>query len=226
MKKYINRLFILFLLSVCVTHAFAQYYYFPYYGKNKVQYSKFDWNIYRTEHFKIFHYIDNPDILKYIVEMCESAYVKISQDVKHSLSSEVPLIHYKTYTDFEQTNLLPASEGILGVSEPTLYRVIIYGDMPLDDIQTLIEHELSHIFEFDILFGSPGGALYSIAYPPGWVMEGWCEYNTRTWDPWSLLSVRDAALTDRIPELTESGDLFSRYFTARPADYDSAAQPG
>lgn len=220
MKKHINRLFILLLLSLCVTQVFAQFYYFPYYGKNKVQYSKFDWNIYSTEHFKIFHYVDNPDILKYIVEMCESAYVKISQDVKHSLSTEVPLIYYKTYTDFEQTNLLPASEGILGVSEPTLYRVIIYGDMPLDDIQTLIEHELSHVFEFDILFGSPGGAVYSVSYPPGWVMEGWCEYNTRTWDPWALLSVRDAALNDRIPELTESGDLFARYPTVRPADYD------
>jgi Tol biopolymer transport system component len=220
MKVYINRFFIPILLFLCVTQAFAQFYYIPYYGKNKVQYSDFNWNTYRTEHFKIYHYVDNPKILKYIVEMAESAYAKISQDVKHSLSAEVPIIYYKTYTDFEQTNLLPASEGILGVSEPTLYRVIIYGDMTLDQTQTLIEHELSHIFEFDILFGSPGGGAYSLSYPPGWVMEGWCEYNTHVWDPWSLLAVRDAALNDRIPELAESGNLFSRYPMPRPPDYD------
>jgi len=220
MKNYINRLFIPLLLLLCVTQAFAQFYYIPYYGKNKVQYSKFNWNIYKSDHFNVFYYIDNPKILKNIVEMAESAYLKISQDVKHSLSAEVPLIYYKTYTDFEQTNLLPASEGLLGVSEPTLYRVIIYGDLTLDQIQTLIEHELSHIFEFDILFGSPGGGIYSFSYPPDWVMEGWCEYNTNTWDPWALLIVRDAALNDRIPELTESGSLFTPYPVPRSPDYD------
>ncbi len=220
MKDYIIRFFIPILLFLSVTQAFAQFYYIPYYGKNKVQYTRFNWNTYRTEHFKVYHYIDNPKILEYIVEMAESAYVKISQDIKHSLSAEVPIIYYKTYTDFEQTNLLPASESILGVSEPILYRVIIYGDMTLDQIQNLIEHELSHIFEFDLLFGSPGGPNYALSYPPGWIMEGWCEYNTQTWDPWSLLSVRDAALNDRIPELTESGNLLSRYPTPRPPDYD------
>ncbi len=220
MKIYINRFFIPILLFLCVTHAFAQFYYVPYYGKNKVQYSNFNWNTYRTEHFNIFHYVDNTNILKNIAEMAESAYAEISQEIKHSLSAEVPIIYYKTYTDFEQTNLLPASEGILGVSEPILYRVIIYGDLTLDQIQSLIEHELSHIFEFDILFGTPGGVTYSLSYPPGWVMEGWCEYNTHTWDPWSLLVVRDAALNDRLPELSESGNLLSRYWTPRPADYD------
>jgi Tol biopolymer transport system component len=220
MKKYISHLFISTLLLLCVTQAFAQFYYVPYYGKNKVQYSKFNWNTYKTEHFKIYHYFDNPKLLKNIVEMAESAYMKISQEVKHSLSAEVPIIYYKTYTDFEQTNLLPASEGILGVSEPILYRVIIYGDMTLDQIQLLIEHELSHVFEFDLLFGSPGGANYALSYPPNWIMEGWCEYNTNAWDPWSLLIVRDAALNDRLPELAESGSLFSRYPTPRPPAYD------
>jgi hypothetical protein len=152
--------------------------------------------------------------------MAESAYQKISQSVKHSLSAPVPIIYYKTYTDFEQTNIFPASEGILGVSEPTLYRVIIYGDMPLEEIQDLIEHELSHIFEFDLLFGSPGGGATAMRYPAGWIMEGWAEYNTETWSDWSLLIVRDAVLNDRIPELSRSGTIYSRYPLPRPPTYD------
>jgi hypothetical protein len=172
-RNNIKRIFILLFVFLCVTQVFAQFSYVPYYGKNKVLYGKFEWNTYKTEHFKLYYYIDNPQILKNIAEMAESAYQKISQEIKHSLSAGVPIIYYKTYTDFEQTNLLPAQEGILGVSEPVLYRVIIYGDMTLDQIQALIEHELSHIFEFDILFGSPGGSAYAISYPAGWIMEGW-----------------------------------------------------
>jgi hypothetical protein len=218
-RNYIGRILFLFLFF-CTTQVFAQFSYVPYYGKNKVQYGKFNWNTYKTEHFKLFHYIDNPQILKNIAEMAESAYQKISLEIKHALSKEVPIIYYKTYTDFEQTNLLPAQEGILGVSEPVLYRVIIYGDLTLDQLQALIEHELSHIFEFDILFGSPGGGAYALSYPPGWVMEGWPEYNTAIWDPWSLLIVRDATLNDRIPEVTGSGNLLARYPLPRVPDYD------
>lgn len=220
MKKHIKYLFFLLLLFLLVPEVSAQFYYMPYYGKNKVQYSNFKWNTYKTEHFNIYHYVENPKILENIAEMAESSYKRISQDVKHSLSSEVPIIYYKTYTDFEQTNLLPAQEGILGVSEPILYRVIIYGDMTLDQLQALISHELTHIFQFDLLFGSPGGGAYALSFPPGWIMEGWCEYNTDVWDPWSILIVRDAALNDRTPELTESGMLFSRYPLPRAPDYD------
>ncbi len=219
-RNYIHRIFFLLFVFLCATQVFAQVSYVSYYGKNKVQYGKFNWNTYKTEHFKLFHYIDNPQILKNIAEMAESAYQKISQNIKHSLSAEVPIIYYKTYTDFEQTNLLPAQEGLLGVAEPTLYRVIIYGDLTLDQTQVLIEHELSHIFEFDILFGSPGKGAYALSYPPGWIMEGWPEHNTAVWDPWSLLIVRDATLNDRIPELSVSGDLFSRYPLPRVPDYD------
>ncbi|MCK4556931.1 MAG: hypothetical protein KAU47_05395, partial [Candidatus Aminicenantes bacterium] len=104
MKKHIKYLFFLLLLFLLVPEVSAQYYYMPYYGKNKVQYSKFKWNTYKTEHFNIYHYVENPKILENIAEMAESSYKRISQDVKHSLSAEVPIIYYKTYTDFEQTN--------------------------------------------------------------------------------------------------------------------------
>lgn len=220
MKHYIKYLFFLLFLILWAPLSFAQSYQIPYYGKNKVLFEKFDWKSYKTDHFNIYYYVKNPKILKNIADMAESAYQKISQSVKHALSAPVPIIYYKTFTDFEQTNIFPASEGILGVSEPTLYRVIIYGDMPLEEIQDLVEHELSHIFEFDLLFGSPGGGATAIRYPAGWIMEGWAEYNTDNWSDWSLLIVRDAVLNDRIPELSQSGALFSRYPLPRPPTYD------
>ena len=159
-------------------------------------------------------------LLKNVAEMAESAYQRISESIKHELSATVPLIYYKTFTDFEQTNLFRVPEGVLGAAEPILYRVIIHGDMALDEIQDLLEHELTHIFEYDLLWGNPGGVLYSVNQPQGWIMEGFAEYNTEAWSSWSSLIVRDAVLNDRIPELTESGHLYSRYPLPRPPDYD------
>jgi len=220
MRRLIKYTSVLMFLAFIAQLAVAQFIYFPYYGKNKVLYEKFDWSHYQTDHFDIYYYIQDMRLLKNIAEMSESAYQRLSHTLKHQLSATVPLIYYKTSTDFEQTNLFQLPEGVLGVAEPVLYRVVIQGDMALDEIQDLIEHELTHIFEYDLLWGSPGGALYSVRQPPGWIMEGFAEYNTQKWSSWSSLIVRDAVLNDRIPELNEAGQLYSRYPLPRPPDYD------
>lgn len=220
MRKHIKILILSLFLACWATFGFAQVIYFPYYGKNKVIYTKFDWSHYKTDHFDIYFYTKDMKILKNIAALAESAYQRISNKIKHQLSAPVPLLYYTSTTDFAQTNLYQIPEGVLGVAEPILYRIALRGDMPLDELQNLIEHELAHIFEYDLLWGSPGGALYALASPPDWIMEGFSEYSTRTWSSWSSLIVRDAVLNDGIPELNESGNLFSSYPFPRPPDYD------
>lgn len=220
MKSYPKLSLSLFLCFFWATVGLAQDIYFPYYGKNKVLYDQFNWQSYETEHFRIYFYAEDAQTLKNIAEISESAYQKISQLLKHELSDPVPLIFYKTFTEFEQTNLFQISEGVLGVSEPLLYRVALHGDMPLDELQDLVNHELTHIFQFDLLWGSPGGVIYAVSQPALWVFEGLSEYNTQKWSSWSSLIVRDAVLNDRVPELTESGELFSRYPLPREPAYD------
>jgi len=220
MRNYIKYIFFLLFFTIWVSFSFAQFIYFPYYGKNKVLYDKFDWKHYKTDHFDVYYYKEDIQVLKKIAELAESAYQRISQDIKHSLSALVPLLFFETFTDLEQTNLLQVPEGLMGVAEPLLYRIAIQGDMAIDEIQDLIAHELTHIFEFDLLWGSPGGVLYHLSQPPGWVMEGFSEYNTHNWSPWSALIVRDAVLNDRIPELNKRGQLFSRYPLPRNPNYE------
>ncbi len=220
MKKYLKPLVIGTLLLILVHFSAAQVIYFPYYGKNRIVYKEFSWNHYRTNHFDIYYYDHNIKTLKRIADLAESAYARISQELKHQLSEVVPLLYYGTYTEFEQNNLVRVSEGVLGLAEPILYRFLVRGDIADDELQDLINHELTHIFQYDILYGGPGMALYAISQPPGWAMEGFADYNTGRWSSWSSLIVRDAVVNDRIPELTERGQLFSRYPLPRPPDYD------
>jgi len=181
MRPWILRTIILPVLLLAAAPAFGQFYYIPYYGKNKIVYEKFNWKSYSTEHFKIYSYSGGEGTLKDLAEIAESAYQKISRLLKHQLAEPVPLIYYRTYTDFEQTNLFEVSEGVLGVSEPVLHRIGVHGDMPLDELQSLVEHELTHVFEFDILWGDQAGSIYTISQPPLWVFEGLSEFATRSW---------------------------------------------
>lgn len=198
----------------------AQNIYFPYYGKNRVLYEKFPWKHYTTEHFELYYYVDNMSVLKNLASVCESAYKRVSQELKHDLGRPVPILYYTTFTDFELSNVFDVSEGILGVSEPVLQRIGLHGDMSLDELQNLVDHELTHIFEFDLLWGNQGASLYALSAPPLWTFEGLSELNTGEWSTWSSLIVRDAVFSDRIPEFNESGDLVSRYPLPREPAYD------
>ena len=221
MKRYNKTILILLTTIFLAGQVFAQYMYIPYYGKNKVIYVDFDWKKYQTDHFDIYYYTENMNMLKKIADYAESAYLTISQDTKHQLSSRVPLLHFVSSTEMAQTNIydyLP--ESVLGVSEPLLYRVAVRGDMSDDELQDLITHELTHIFEFDLLWGSPGGVLYAVAQPPQWIMEGFSEYTTENWSFLSKMIVRDAILNDRIPEITPSGHLYTIYPVTRDPGYD------
>ena len=210
----------LLLLAALAGSLPGQSMYFPYYGKNRIVYEKFPWKVYKTEHFELYFYADKPGLLKDLAAVCESAYKHISEEMKHQLSRPVPILYYTTYTDFEQSNVFEVSEGVLGVSEPVLQRIGINGDLPLDELQSLVIHELTHIFEFDLLWGSQGAALYALSQPPLWTFEGLSEFNTGKWGTWSNLLIRDAVLNDRIPEFTESGELVSRYPLPREPAYD------
>src|SRR4030042_1671747 len=212
--------FLVLLLTLFSATAAQEFMFYPYYGKNKVIYETFRWKSYPTEHFRVYFYTEEPQALKSVAELAESAYQKLSEALKHQLADPVPLIFYTTYTDFELSNVFDISEGVLGVSEPLLHRIGIHGDMPVDELQRLVEHELAHVFEFDILWGSQGAALYALNVPPLWLFEGLSEYASQDWSSWSTMIVRDAVLNDRIPAMTDSGDLDSRFPIPRDPSYD------
>src|SRR5260370_4603926 len=87
--------------------AAAQTPFVPYFGKNLIHYDKFDWHTYTTDHFEIYYYPELEHHLEPVAGYAESAYQQISSDLKHDLSFKVPLILFKTHSEFEQQNVAP-----------------------------------------------------------------------------------------------------------------------
>jgi hypothetical protein len=179
------------------TTAFAQF--IPYYGKNKVKYDDFAWRIYKSAHFEIYYYPEFEQHLSRLASYAESAYQKVSSDLKHEISFPIPLIFYKTSSEFQQTNLFPdfVPEGVLAFAEPVRDRMVIPIDEPPDRLQGLITHELTHIFEFNVI---PRSLLQRTV--PLWVDEGLADYMRGVWDNLDLATIRDVAVTDQVPRLS------------------------
>ena len=180
--------------------ALAQTPYIPYFGKNQVRYDHFKWQIYTTDHFEIYYYPEIEPHLERVASYAESAYQHISSELRHDLAFKVPLIVFKTSSEFQEQNVVPgaAQEGVGAFAEPTRQRIVLPIDDPPDLLYRLIVHELTHQFEFDII---PTSLIRRSV--PLWVNEGLSDYMTGIWQPLDLMTIRDAAVTDIVPKMSK-----------------------
>src|SRR5262245_24770206 len=178
----------------------AQTPFVPYYGKNQIRYDTFRWHIYTTDHFEIYYYPETEKHLERVASYAESAYQQISADLKHDLAFKVPLIVFKTSSEFQEQNVVPgaAQEGVGAFAEPFRDRMVLPIDEPPDLLYRLIVHELTHIFEFDII---PQGLIRRSV--PLWVNEGLSDYERAQWAPLDLAMIRDAAVSDIVPKMSD-----------------------
>ncbi len=196
------RSLVAFLIAGCAGSAAAQTSLVPYFGKNNIHYDKFDWQIYATDHFEIYYYPEMAKHLERVAGYAESAYQQISADLKHDLPAgqKVQLVLFKTHSEFEQENVDPgaAQEGVGAFAEPIRQRMVMPIDDPPDQLYGLIIHELTHQFEFDII---PQSLIRRNV--PLWVNEGLSDYERGQWSATDLMQVRDAAVADIVPKMSE-----------------------
>src|SRR5438067_3390883 len=172
----------------------------PYYGKNQIRYTHFVWSIYTTDHFEIYFYPEEEQHLERIAGYAESAYQHVSSDLKHDLAFKVPIIIFKTSSEFQQENVIPgaAVEGVGAFAEPERDRMVMPIDEPPDLLYRTIVHELTHVFQFDII---PTSLIRRNL--PLWLNEGGADYETGLWVPLDIMTVRDAAVADIVPKMSE-----------------------
>src|SRR5215475_14957178 len=147
--------------------------YYDYFGKNKIVYDTFKWKIYHSTHFAIYFYDRDQVSLQKVASYAESAYDDISRALNFQIPKPVNIIYYATHSEFEQTNTLPnfIPEGIGAFALPTRNRMVLPVDLPDVELQHLIAHELTHVFQFEILFG--GNFLRALtSNTPQWFTEG------------------------------------------------------
>ncbi|MEK6371479.1 MAG: BamA/TamA family outer membrane protein [Acidobacteriota bacterium] len=187
---------------------------FPF-GQNKIVYDRFHWNIYHSTHFDVFFYDEEKDSLQKVVDVAESAYDELSRKLNFQISKKIPLIFYHTHSAFEQTNVdlnfIP--EGVGAFAEPTRNRMVLPIDMTDEKLLQLVQHELTHIFEYELLFQGKLGKSIT-ANPPTWLMEGLASFMAQDEDTKDRMVLRDAVVNDQIPSITraQGGGYFAYRF--------------
>lgn len=185
-----------------------------YFGRNKVQYDQFRFDILPTDYFDIYFYDETETAIRDVARMADRWHVRHSTVFAHDLTARRPLIFYANDADFQQTNVIGGeiSQGVGGVTEGLKQRVV----MPLTglyaDTDHVLGHELVHSFQFDLALSTGRGI--QLRRLPLWMMEGMAEYlSLGANDPHTAMWLRDALVRDDLPTIRDLGT--GRYFPYR-----------
>jgi len=188
-----------------------------YFGRNKVQYDRFQFAILETAHFDVYYYPEERSAAEVAARMAERWYERLSSAFDHTFTRRQPIILYASHSHFTQTSILPGSipEGVGGFTDHLAGRVVLPFAAGLGETDHVLGHELVHAFQRDIL-RKQGRSLSML---PLWFSEGMAEFlsvgvhggadvapgdapsgrldaNTRMW-------LRDAAASHHVPTLVQ-----------------------
>lgn len=186
------------LLLVWTNRAESQFYYF---GRNKVQYTDFRWQVLKTEHFDIYFYPEMRELAERGAAFAEEAYGELKQKFNHSIATRIPLIFYSSHLHFQQTNITPGfiPEGVGGFFEFLKGRVVIPSNGSTAQFAHVIRHELVHVFTVSkinrVLLDH---RQTQDRTPPLWFTEGLAEYWSTAWDTQAEMVLRDAVLNNYV----------------------------
>lgn len=173
-----------------------------YFGRNKVQYERFDFRIQRTPHFDLYFYPAESLVVHDAGRLAERWYARHSDSFRHTFDRK-SVVFYADQPDFQQTNVVgeELTEGTGGVTEGLRTRVVMPFTGIYADNDHVLGHELVHVFQYSVAEAGPGG-LQRLNSLPLWLIEGMAEYfSLGRNNPLTAMWLRDAAERDKLPTI-------------------------
>lgn len=188
---------VLGIILVFAAPAYGQFYF----GKNKVQYTRFDWQVMTTEHFRVYFYSEETELATIAAKSAEESYRHLASKFNHEVPHKIPLIVYSTPGYFTQTNVIPQllPEAVAGFTEYMKGRVVLPFHGSYYDFEHVLRHELVHVFTLSKLeWVVSRRNRVRAPYPPLWFTEGLAEFWSKEWDTQADMVIKDMVLNQML----------------------------
>jgi len=191
----------IFLLLLTSQYQFEQ---------NKIQYDIHDWYMHETKHFYLYYYKEEKVLVPFASDVLEESYRRLKERFKYKESKKekkIPVIIYKSHPDFQGTNVIMERlpEGVGGFAEIFKNRIVIPFNGSYADFRHVLNHELVHIFQYRILYGSGVDAVKRMisSNEPLWFIEGMAELESCGWDESAETYIKDAVLNNKLFSISQ-----------------------
>lgn len=192
------------MLLVVAADARAQYF-----GRNKVQYRTFQFQVLKTDHFDLYYYPEEAESAQIVGRLAERWRARLGRFFEHELRGRQSVILYAAAAHFRQTNAVEGllGEGTGGVTEALRRRIVLPMGGSLADTDHVLGHELVHAYQFDMTGNTErlsDGSFPAILTFPLWFVEGMAEYvSLGSVDAQTAMWVRDGVLSEKLPRVQD-----------------------
>jgi hypothetical protein len=184
------------------------------FGKNKIQYRDFQWQVLSGEHVDVYHYPEEDRVARLALAYAEESYGVLERRFQHHPFERIPLIVYSSDQHFEQTNVFPGfiPEGVLGFTEYLKRRVALPFRGDYDQFRQTLRHELIHAFQLSKLTEASVRHPRQRGVSPQnihWWTEGLAEFWSGSQTTEDDMFVRDIVVNGRLPTIRQFNRTYS-----------------
>jgi len=196
----------------------AQFYYGlqQEYGKNRVQFTDFDWVYYRYEAFDVYFYRGNEELAGQVSRMVHYELPQIERFLDAPLDERLQILVFNNLTDLKQSNVNSSSEedyNQSGVTRLSGRRLFLYFDGSYQDLRSHLRTALGEVVLANLMYGNftqsiTNSALLNL---PAWYTQGLVSYIGERWNPEVDNEVRNGFFSGKYKRINSLTQHDARY---------------
>src|SRR5688572_14871502 len=172
------------------------------FGKNRVQYQKFNWKFYQTDNFNTYFSQDGLALGKYVAQVAEEELPAIEEFVEYGLQRRANIVVYNNFDEFRQSNIGLGIDwqNTGGVTKLVNNKIVLYFDGNHENLKRQIRQGIAKVLVDNVLFGDDLGefaANQALLDLPEWLVDGYVAYAGENWSAKLDDDLKSALLSGR-----------------------------
>ena len=172
------------------------------FGKNRIQYKKFEWKLISTENFDVYYYFEGESLAPIAATHVESVFRKLESTLGYSSFNKTKVLIYNSVSDLEQSNIGlqhgTSVGGSTNLVKPTV-EVAFTGD--LMTFREDLTEGIARTWIKVILFGGSFKEVLQSSYflsLPDWYINGASEFIAKGWNREMDNYMRDLVINNKL----------------------------
>jgi hypothetical protein len=156
------------------------------FGKNRVQYQKFNWKYYQTENFNTYFSQDGLELGKYVTQIAEQELPQLEEFIEYGLQRRTNIVVYNNFDEMQQSNIGLGIDWQTsgGVTRLVNNKMVVYFDANHQNLRRQIRQGIAGVLLANVLFGDDLGefaANQTLLDLPRWLTDGYIDYAAEEW---------------------------------------------
>lgn len=157
------------------------------FGKNRVQYKKFNWQYYQSPNFNTYFSQDGLALGKYVSQVAELELQQLENFIEEGLQRRINVVVYNSFEDLQQSNIGESIDwqSTGGVTKLVNNKMIVYFTGDHNHLKKQIREGIARVLLENQLFGEDLGefaANQALLDLPKWLTDGYIKFAAENWN--------------------------------------------